>query len=92
MFALQTSKNKCAALQDDNGNWIYKLNGLQNLMVNFYKNLYYSSHVIDNDFSTCQYFPAIIEELDPSLLKSDITMEETKLALLPDGFHSVFKS
>ncbi|MCH86708.1 RNA-directed DNA polymerase (Reverse transcriptase), partial [Trifolium medium] len=99
MSALQRRrKNKIAALQDNNGQWIYEENALQNLMVNFYKNLYSSSHIIDTDFPTYQTFPTIKED-DLNLLKSEITIEETKHALFsmgnlkspgPDGFHPVF--
>jgi hypothetical protein len=99
MSALQRRrKNKIAALQDNNGQWIYEENALQNLMVNFYKNLYSSSHITDIDFPTYQSFPTIKED-DLNLLKSEITIEETKHALFsmgnlkspgPDGFHPVF--
>lgn len=91
-------KNRIMALQNEEGQWIYENDLLQQHIIDFYSNLYSSSNNAFYAFNIVSSFPCIRTE-NRLILEASVTLEEVKRALFsmtsykspgPDGFHPLF--
>lgn len=85
---------------NSNEEWIYDDLELQNLVLNFFKELYKSAYLGNVLFPTFSTFPNI-KERDRSLIQSPVSIDEIKKALSsmknfkapgPAGYHPIFKN
>lgn len=91
-------QNHIVALLNEDENWIYEEDKLQDLVMGFFYRIYSSSNIPDCSFQTHYSFPCILEE-DLAVISSGISLEEMKKALFsmqnlkapgPDGYHPLF--
>lgn len=95
---IRRRQNRIIALLDNEENWVYEDDKLQELVVDYYSSLYSSSGLNSCNFQTNTSFPQILER-DLLSLGGEISFDETKKALFsmqnlkapgPDGYHPLF--
>lgn len=95
---IKRRRNRISSLLGPDDIWIYDDLNLQNLVSDFFKNLYQSAGLENVNFPTLSTFPNI-KERDRTLLESPVSIDEIKRALFsmknfkapgPDGFHPIF--
>lgn len=91
-------RNRITSLLGPDETWVYRDSELQNLVSNFFKDLYSSAGQGNVHFPNIFTFPDN-NSMDRTLLETPVTLEETRLALFsmknfkspgPDGFHPIF--
>lgn len=95
---IRRRKNRITALINYKGDWIFDEQKLQDIVIEFYHNLYSSAGLMAPNFQTRVSFPSI-KDGDLAMIRGPITLAETKSALFsmknlkapgPDGYHPIF--
>lgn len=91
-------QNRIVALQDDNKQWIYDEDLLQNHIIHYFSTLLSSTLQSIEHFNTVSTYPGI-KDTNKIFLAGEVTLEETRRALFTignykspgsNGFHPIF--